>query len=139
MLPEIDHVAVAVPSLEKTLGFFRALGLAAEPVEEVPQDQVRIAMISFGSTRIEILESTDPEGPVGRFLQNRGPGIHHVAIGVESVSETLSLLRAAGVRLIDEAARPGSGGSLVAFVHPEGTGGPLVELCQKGGRIPVEP
>jgi methylmalonyl-CoA/ethylmalonyl-CoA epimerase len=127
----IDHLGVAVTSIEEALAFYRdALGLEVSGRETVEDQGVRVAMLPVGESRVELLEPTGPETPVGRFLAKRGPGLHHVCYRVPDIRAALDRLRAGGARLIDEEPRPGAGGHLVAFVHPSATGGVLVELVQ---------
>ncbi|MCG3159765.1 MAG: hypothetical protein JMDDDDMK_00785 [Acidobacteria bacterium] len=129
----IQHLGVAVESIEGALVFWRdALGLELKEVEVVEDQGVRVAMLPIGESRIELLEATSAETPVGKFLAKRGPGIHHLCVEVNDINAKLSELRACGVRLIDEQPRVGAGGALVAFVHPSSTGGVLIELTQKG-------
>ncbi len=126
-----DHLGVAVADLEAALAAYTAgLGLAVHGVEEVPSDGVRVAMLPLADGRIELLEPTSPAGPVGRFLADRGPGLHHVALAVPDLNAALEQARRAGLRLIDETPRPGAGGRRVAFIHPRSLGGVLIELCQ---------
>lgn len=130
----LAHIGVAVKDLEQALVFYRdALGLPLEGVEEVPTEKVKAAFLALRDGHIELLESTDPEGPIGRFIAKRGEGIHHVALAVPDVQLALDRLKAAGLRLIDEAPRVGAGGKQVAFIHPSATGGVLVELCESEG------
>ncbi len=130
MLDKIDHIGIAVQSLEAALGFYRdALGLPAE-IEEVPEQQVRIAMLPVGESRIELLESTSPEGPIGRFLAKRGEGIHHICFAVADIEQALAQLREQGARLIDRQPRAGAGGHRVAFLHPASAHGVLIELSE---------
>jgi methylmalonyl-CoA/ethylmalonyl-CoA epimerase len=127
----IDHLGIAVPSLDEALAFYRdALGLEVAATETVPDQGVHVAMLPVGASRVELLEPTGPETPVGKFLARRGPGIHHVCYRVDDLDATLARLQSSGVRLIDQAPRPGAGGHLVAFIHPSATGGVLVELSQ---------
>lgn len=127
----IDHVGIAVPDLDAAIAFYRdTLGLTLESVEVVADQKVRTAIFPTPAGRIELLESTDPEGPIAKFIAKRGPGIHHLAVQVDDVAARLVELEAAGVRLIDRAPRIGAGGHLIAFVHPAATGGVLLELCQ---------
>ncbi len=129
----IQHLGVAVESIEGALVFWRdALGLELKEVEVVEDQGVRVAMLPIGESRIELLEATGAQTPVGKFLAKRGPGIHHLCVEVNDINAKLSELRACGVRLIDEQPRVGAGGALVAFVHPSSTGGVLIELTQKG-------
>ncbi|MGE0132231.1 MAG: methylmalonyl-CoA epimerase [Blastocatellales bacterium] len=130
---QIQHLGVAVPSIEEALSFWRdALGLELKEIEIVEDQGVRVAMLPIGESRIELLEATGEETPVGKFLAKRGPGIHHLCVEVNDINAKLSELKARGVRLIDEQPRTGAGGALVAFVHPSSTGGVLIELTQKG-------
>ena len=111
--------------------FYRdALGLDVTDPEEVAEQKVRIAMLSIGESRIELLEATSEDSPISKFLEKRGPGIHHIAVRVDDIRAVLAELRQKGARLIDEEPRTGAGGCLVAFVHPSSTGGVLLELVQ---------
>jgi methylmalonyl-CoA/ethylmalonyl-CoA epimerase len=128
---QVDHIGIAVESLEQAKRLYGdALGLRLLFEEEVPTEKVRVAAYDGGGVRIELLETTDPAGPIGRHIAARGPGIHHVCYRVDDVQATLDALAAKGVRLIDSKPRPGAGGCRVAFVHPKGAGGVLVELSQ---------
>jgi methylmalonyl-CoA epimerase len=127
----IDHLGIAVPSIDDALAFYRdALGLTVAETETVADQGVRVAMLPVGESRIELLEATGPDTPVGKFLAKRGAGLHHVCYRVPDIYAALDRMRTAGARLIDETPRPGAGGHLVAFVHPSSTGGVLVELVQ---------
>lgn len=129
---KINHLGVAVDSIEDALKFWKdGLGLELHEIEVVEDQGVKVAMLPVGESRIELLEPTGSETPVGKFISKRGPGIHHVCIEVDDVASRLSQLKAKGIKLIDEAPRPGAGGMLVAFIHPASTGGVLVELVQK--------
>jgi len=128
----LDHVGIAVGDLEAALKFFRdALGLQVLPPEEVPSQQVRIRFLPVGESSLELLEPTADQSPIARFIEKRGPGIHHLTLRVDDIRAALAELRERGVRLIDEAPRAGAEGSLIAFIHPASTGGVLVELKQK--------
>lgn len=130
---KISHLGVAVNSLEEALGFWRdALGLELKEIEVVEEQGVRVAMLPIGESRLELLEPTGAETPVGKFVGKRGPGIHHLCVEVADLAAKLTELKARGVRLIDETPRVGAGGMLVAFVHPASTGGVLLELTQQG-------
>src|SRR5262245_13307945 len=132
----IQHLGVAVESIEEALAFWRdALGLELKEVEVVEDQGVRIAMLPIGESRIELLEASARDTPVGKFLAKRGPGIHHLCVEVDDINAKLSELQARGARLIDEQPRIGAGGALVAFVHPSSTGGVLIELTQRGRGI----
>lgn len=128
---KIDHLGIAVRSIDDTLAFYRdAMGLEVAHRETVDDQGVNVAMLPVGESRVELLEPVGPDTPVGRFLDNRGPGLHHVCYEVPDIHEALARLRTSGVRLVDEEPRVGAGGHLVAFVHPSATGGVLVELSQ---------
>jgi methylmalonyl-CoA/ethylmalonyl-CoA epimerase len=128
---KIDHIGIATRQLEEGLAVWRdALGLHLEATEEVAEQGVRIAMLQVGDTHIELLEALRPDSPVGKFLEKRGPGIHHIAVEVPDIKAALAELKNKGARLIDEMPRVGAGGCLVAFVHPATTNGVLLELVQ---------
>jgi len=128
---KIDHIGIATGGIEEVANFYReALGLNFEEVEEVSEQKVRVAMLPIGESRIELLEPTTSDSPISKFLAKRGPGIHHVAIQVDDIRESLRKMKQEGARLIDEEPRKGAGGCLVAFVHPSSTGGVLVELVE---------
>ncbi|MCS7182299.1 MAG: methylmalonyl-CoA epimerase [Thermoanaerobaculum sp.] len=130
MIRRVHHIGVAVSNLEEATRAYQALGLAVERVEEVPTEQVRVAFIPVGETHIELLEPTSPASPVARFLEKRGPGVHHLCFLVEDVAQALGLARDAGLSVLDEKPRMGAGGAQVCFIHPKSTGGVLVELWQ---------
>ena len=128
---KIDHIGIATGGIEDALRFWRdALGLEVKHTEVVEEQGVRVAMLPAGEPRIELLEPTGPDTPVARFIQKRGPGIHHVAVRVPDIRAALARLSAEGARLIDEEPRVGAGGCLVAFVHPSAAGGVLLELVE---------
>ncbi|HEX4948900.1 MAG TPA: methylmalonyl-CoA epimerase, partial [Blastocatellia bacterium] len=128
---KINHLGVAVSSLDEALKFWReGLGLELHEIEVVEDQGVRTAMLPLGESRIELLEPTGDDTPVGKFLAKRGPGIHHVCVEVADITAKLAQLQAQGIRLIDEQPRRGAGGMLVAFIHPASTGGVLVELVE---------
>ncbi len=129
---KIDHLGIAVRSIDAALPLYAGmLGLKLHEIEDVPDQGVRTAVFALGESRIELLEPTTPDSPVAKFLEKRGEGIHHVALGVDDVVMALARLKAEGVRLIDETPRKGAGGAMIAFVHPKSTGGVLLELCQR--------
>ena len=131
MLGAIDHVGVAVEDIDSALPLYReSLGMPLVHREIVESQGVDAALLDIGDGHVELLAPLGPETPVGRFLAKRGPGLHHVAYRVDDVSETLNVLAAAGLRLIDERPRVGIRGSLVAFLHPASTGGVLTEIVQ---------
>ena len=128
---KIEHIGIATPSLDESLAFWRdALGLEVKHTEVVEEQGVRVAMLPVGEPRIELLEPTGDSSPVAKFLEKRGPGIHHIAVRVPDIRAALEGLRASGARLIDAEPRTGAGGCLVAFVHPASTGGVLLELVE---------
>lgn len=128
---KVDHIGIATREIDEALALWRdALGLEIEWTEEVSDQGVRVAMLPIGDTHIELLEPLNQNSPVGKFLQKRGPGIHHVAIRVTDIQAELARLKEKGTRLIDETPRPGARGCLVAFVHPASANGVLLELVQ---------
>ncbi len=132
MIRKIDHIAIAVRDLAAALRFWEeTLGLKATGTEVVEEQKVRVAFLPVGESKIELLEPTDPEGPVGKFLARSGEGVHHIALRVDDVSAELARLKGLGVRLIDEEPRRGAGGARIAFIHPKATLGVLLELCQR--------
>ncbi|HWP53610.1 MAG TPA: methylmalonyl-CoA epimerase [Pyrinomonadaceae bacterium] len=132
---KIDHIGIATDSIAEVATFYReALGLKIEEIEDVAEQKVRVAMLPIGESRIELLEPTTSDSPISKFLAKRGPGIHHMAIQVEDIRESLRKMKDEGARLIDEEPRTGAGGCLVAFVHPSSTGGVLVELVENQKR-----
>lgn len=134
MIRAVDHLGIAVSSLEQSLPFWAdALGLDVLAIESVDTEGVKVAMLPAGRSRIELLEPLGDESPVARFIAARGPGIHHLTFEVTDIEAALSRVRARGVRVIGDASRPGAEGSRVAFIHPASTGGVLVELVEKGG------
>jgi methylmalonyl-CoA epimerase len=127
----LDHIGIAVSDIDAALSFYRdALGLDVEVPEEVPSQRVRAHFIPAGGAALELLEATADDSPVAKYLTKRGPGIHHITLRVDDLASALARLKARGVRLIDEAPRPGAHGALVAFVHPASAHGVLVELKQ---------
>jgi methylmalonyl-CoA/ethylmalonyl-CoA epimerase len=128
---KIDHIGIATRGIQDAITFYRdVLGLDVTETEEVAEQKVRVAMLPIGESRIELLEATSADSPISRFLEKRGPGIHHIAVRVDDLRVALADLKQSGARLIDEEPRPGAGGCLVAFVHPSSTGGVLLELVQ---------
>ena len=132
MKATLDHVGIAVGDLRQALAFYRdALGLEVEPPEEVPAQRVRAHFVPVGEATIELLEPTSADSPIARFIDKRGPGLHHVTLRVDDLCEVLARLKERGIRLIDEQPRVGAEGALTAFVHPASTHGVLVELKQR--------
>jgi methylmalonyl-CoA/ethylmalonyl-CoA epimerase len=137
MIKKISHIAVVVPELEEALGFWvEALGLPLTHVEYVADQGVEVAFLPAGESDIELLEPTDPSSGVARYLQKRGPGMHHICFEVEDIQVVLNRLREAGVPLINEEPTIGTGGKKIAFIHPKGTGGVLVELYEMTAEEP---
>ncbi len=128
----IEHIGIAVKSLEAAIEFYEnILGLKCYNIEEVPEQKVRTAFFQIGKTKIELLESTDPEGPIGKFIEKRGEGIHHIAYAVKNIEDQLKDVADKGVKLIDKCPRKGAEGLDIAFLHPGSAFGVLVELCEK--------
>jgi methylmalonyl-CoA epimerase len=127
----LDHIGIAVQDVDKALAFYRdALGLDVEAPEDVRSQRVRAHFIPVGQSALELLEATAPDSAIAKFVEKRGPGIHHVTLRVEDIHAALDHLKARGVRLVDETPRPGAEGAQVAFIHPSATHGVLVELKQ---------
>ena len=131
MVRRIAHIGVATRSIASAAEIYEALGVTVGPAEEVEDQQVRVALIEVGESAIELLEATDPASPIARFIEKRGEGIHHLAFEVDDIEKHLELLRSRGVELIDTVPRKGADGAVVAFIHPRGAGGVLIELCQR--------
>jgi methylmalonyl-CoA/ethylmalonyl-CoA epimerase len=132
-LLRINHIGIAAPGLGEAMDRMeRLFGMQADHTEAVPEQKVKTAFFPVGESRLEYLESTDPKGPVGKFLAKRGPGIHHVCFEVDDIDAAVAQLVAKGVRMIDAAPRAGAHGCRVAFIHPAETGGVLMELSQEG-------
>jgi len=135
MKATLDHIGIAVANLEEALRFYRdALGLEIETPEEAPSQRVRAHFIPTGDCALELLEATDEESPIAKYIARRGPGLHHITLRVDDIVAALARLKSRGVRLIDDTPRPGAHGSLVAFIHPSSAHGVLVELKQGGER-----
>ena len=132
----LDHVGIAVSDLQASLAFFRdVLGLHVEMSEDIASQKVRAHFLAAGQSTLEMLEATAPDSPIGRYLEKRGPGLHHVALRVDDITAALAHLQSRGIRLIDERARPGAEGALVAFIHPSAAHGVLVELKQPAPKV----
>ncbi|MBW6510900.1 MAG: methylmalonyl-CoA epimerase [Desulfuromonadaceae bacterium] len=135
MTKKISHLGIAVASIEAATPYYRdILGMAFEGTEVVAEQKVRVAFFVVGESRIELLEPTDENSPVARFLAKNGSGIHHVAYEVADLAAELARLKAAGVRLVDAVPRLGAHGASIAFLHPQASGGVLTELCQPAGK-----
>ncbi|MCX6270988.1 MAG: methylmalonyl-CoA epimerase [Bacteroidetes bacterium] len=130
-LTHIEHIGIAVKNLEESIPYYeKVLGLKCYSVEEVKDQKVKTAFFKVGQTKIELLESTDPEGPIGKFLEKKGEGVHHIAFAVNGLEEALSETEAKGIQLIDKTPRKGAEGLSIAFLHPKSTFGVLTELCE---------
>jgi methylmalonyl-CoA/ethylmalonyl-CoA epimerase len=128
----IDHIGIAVNSIEQAGKLYTdIMGLKIENVENVPDQKVNVAFIPITDSEVELLESTDPDGPVAKYINSRGEGVQHIAFRVENIEEALEELKEKGIRLIDQVPRKGAGGAKIAFIHPKETHGVLVELCER--------
>lgn len=133
MLQKINHIGIAVQSIDGTIPFYRdQLGMAVLGTDEVAEQMVRVAMLAIGESKIELLEPTSPESPVAKFLEKNGQGIHHVAYEVDDIEAAIAHLVATGARMVDTVPRNGAHGTRIAFVHPKSSCGVLTELCQGG-------
>jgi methylmalonyl-CoA/ethylmalonyl-CoA epimerase len=131
-ISHIEHIGIAVENLEEAILFYeKTFNLKCYAVEEVAEQKVRTAFFKVGQTKIELLESTDPEGPIGKFIASKGQGIHHLAFCVDNLKESLTQVEEAGVRLIDKTPRKGAEGLNIGFLHPKSTFGVLTELCSE--------
>jgi methylmalonyl-CoA/ethylmalonyl-CoA epimerase len=129
----IDHIGVAVKGIAQAGKFYTdILGLEIDDIEHVLDQRVNVAFVPVADSEVELLESTDSDGPVAKYLDSRGEGVQHIAFRVEDIEEALRELKEKGVRLIDQAPRKGAGGAKIAFIHPKETNGVLVELCERG-------
>ena len=131
-ISHIEHVGIAVRDLDVSITYYeKILGLKCYAIEEVKDQNVKTAFFMVGQTKLELLETIDPEGPIGKFIEKRGEGIHHIAFAVDKLQEALTEAEAKGVQLIDKTPRLGAEGLHIAFLHPRSTGGVLTELCTK--------
>ena len=130
-LSHIEHIGIAVNSLEESIPYYeKVLGLKCYAIEEVKDQKVKTAFFKVGQTKIELLESTDPEGPIGKFIEKKGQGIHHLAFAVENIESALEEAESKGIQLIDKQPRKGAEGLDIAFLHPKSTMGILTEFCE---------
>lgn len=128
----IDHIGIAVKNLALTSKFYtEILGLSVHGIEEVEEQKAKVAFLPITDSEIELLESTDSDGTISRYIDKKGEGIHHIAFRVEDIEEALSELKTKNIRLIDEKPRIGAGNAKIAFIHPKETNGVLIELCQR--------
>lgn len=131
-LEKLDHIGIAVEKIDVALPIWEGmLGLVLQGTEDVVEQKVRTAFLPIGDSEVELLESSDPEGPIGKFIAAKGQGVQHLAFRVENIDQALAELKGKGVRLIDEKPRYGAGGARIAFLHPKSTGGVLIELCER--------
>ncbi|WP_342525514.1 methylmalonyl-CoA epimerase [Chryseomicrobium sp. FSL W7-1435] len=131
-MKKVDHIGVAVNSLDEALPYYtETLGLPLLGIEEVESEQVKVAFLDAGNLKIELLEPMSEKSAIHTFLEKKGPGMHHIAFGVESIQTRLDDLKENGVRLLHEQPKTGAGGALVAFIHPKSSHGVLYELCEK--------
>lgn len=131
-ISHIEHIGIAVENLESSIKYYEeVLGLKCYSVEEVIDQKVKTAFFKVGNTKIELLESTSPDGPIGKFVEKRGQGMHHIAFAVDNATEALKTVEERGVKLIDKVSRKGAEGLSIGFLHPKSTHGVLTELCSK--------
>lgn len=132
MIKKIDHIGIAVKDLEEALKLYtEVLGLEVEGTEVVEDQKVKVAFLPVGDSEIELLESTDPEGPISRYIEKRGEGIQHIALRVDNIEQALEEVKKKGIKLIDEKPRYGAGNARIAFLHPKSTNGVLIELTER--------
>ncbi|TCJ02201.1 methylmalonyl-CoA epimerase [Cytobacillus praedii] len=134
MIKKIDHIGIAVRSLDEALPFYtEILKLPLLGVEEVESEKLKIAFLKAGETKLELLEPTNEDSAVAKFIEKRGEGLHHVALGVDSIQDRINEIKEKGIRMIQDVPKTGAGGAKVAFMHPKSTGSVLYELCEKKG------
>lgn len=132
MVGKVDHIGIAVKDLDETLKFYEGiLGIKSVSTEVVEEQKVKVAFLPIGDTEIELLQSTEEDGPIAKFIEKRGEGIQHIAYRVEDIEKSIEELKEKGIRLIDEKPRYGAGGAKIAFLHPKSTFGVLIELCER--------
>ena len=132
MVLKLDHVGIAVSNMEESLKLYtEMLGMKLHGTETVDEQKVKVAFLPLGDTELELLESTDADGPVAKFIESKGQGVQHLAFRVEDIEKALEYCKEKGIRLIDEKPRYGAGGAKIAFLHPKATNGVLIELCQR--------
>ena len=134
-ITHIEHIGIAVKSIDEAIPFYEeVLGLRCYAIEEVKDQKVKTAFFKVGETKIELLESTDPEGPIGKFIEKKGQGMHHLAFAVDNLADALSEIEEKGIKLIDRSPRKGAEGLHIGFLHPKSTFGVLTELCEEPGK-----
>jgi len=130
LIKKIDHIGIAVKNLDEAVEIYKKLGFELKEIEEVAEQKVKVAMLPAGESKIELLEATSEDSAIAKFLEKRGEGIHHIAVGVEDIEKALENAKNNGLQLIDEKPRIGAGGKKVAFVHPKSTKGVLLEFVE---------
>jgi len=134
-MQKVDHIGIAVKSIDVSIDYYiHTLGLTLLAVEEVPSQNVRVAFIDAGNIKLELLEPLGEDGPIAKFIEKRGEGVHHIAFGVTDIRSRMVELREKGVQLLQEEPKLGAGGAEVAFLHPKSSFGVLYELCDKSGK-----
>lgn len=132
MVGKVDHIGIAVKDLDETLKFYtEVLGMDLQGIETVEEQKVKVAFLPIGDTEMELLESTDKEGPIARYIDKKGEGVQHIAYKVDDIEKAIEEMKEKGIRMIDEKPRYGAGGAKIAFLHPKSTHGVLIELCQR--------
>ena len=131
MVKNINHIGIAVKSIEEAAKFYTKIGLKIESIEEVPSQKLRVAFIPIGETKIELLEATSEDSPIAKFIEKKGEGIQHIAFSVDDIDGALVSCEQQDIQLIDKTPRPGAGGANIAFLHPKSTCGVLFEFCKK--------
>lgn len=132
MVTKVDHIGIAVKNLKESLKFYQdILGINLIETEVVEEQKVKVAFLPLGDTEVELLESTDPEGPIASYIDKQGEGIQHIAYRVDDIEAAIAVMKEKNVKMIDEKPRYGAGGAKIAFCHPKSAGGVLVELCQR--------
>ena len=129
---KVDHIGIAVSNLDEAIEFYRdIIGIDLAGVEVVSDQKVKVAFLPLGDSEIELLEATDPDGPIAKFIEKKGQGIQHIAYRVDNIEEAIAEMKDKGIRMIDETARYGAGNAKIAFLHPKSTNGVLIELCER--------
>lgn len=132
MVNKVDHIGIAVENLDEALKFYEeTLGIKCTSKEVVEDQKVKVAFLPIGDTEVELLESTDENGAIAKFIEKRGQGVQHIAYRVDNIEEAIAEMKEKGIRMIDEEPRYGAGGAKIAFLHPKSTFGVLIELCER--------
>lgn len=132
MVNKVDHIGIAVKKLDEALNFYEnILGLKSAGIETVEEQKVKVAFLPIGDTEVELLESTEEDGPIARHIAKNGEGVQHIAYKVDDIEKAIAVMKEKGIRMIDEKPRYGAGGAKIAFCHPKSTFGVLIELCQR--------